>query len=109
MGGLRLFGVQLDLFITSSSSSASSTGVALKKSFSTDYLSSSSSSSVAAAAASSTPSSSSSNSRISPIIDENYSDKMSNGYLSDGLIARAQERKKGEYHYITNYQYMQSG
>ncbi|KAI4347007.1 hypothetical protein L6164_007860 [Bauhinia variegata] len=68
--GLRLFGVQLDL---------SSSSVAMKKSFSMDSLPSSSSS----------PSSSS---RVT--IDEN-SDKTSIGYLSDGLIGRVQERKKG--------------
>ncbi|KAL5558769.1 hypothetical protein UlMin_034980 [Ulmus minor] len=80
-GGLRLFGVQLDL-------SSSSSSLAIKKSFSFDCLSSNSYSSVAA---SSTPCSSSS-SRITA--DEN-SDKISNGYLSDGLITRDQERKKG--------------
>ncbi|KAF3447519.1 hypothetical protein FNV43_RR12705 [Rhamnella rubrinervis] len=98
VGGLRLFGVQLDLSISSSSSSSisSSTCLAMKRSFSMDHLSSSSSSS-AAAAASSTPSSSSS-SRISPMDEINHSqshDKMSSGYLPDGLIERAQERKKG--------------
>ncbi|KAI4350727.1 hypothetical protein L6164_005153 [Bauhinia variegata] len=70
--GLRLFGVQLDL---------SSSSVAMKKSFSMDSLSSSSS-----------PSSSFSSSRLT--IDEN-SDKASIAYLSDGLIGRVQERKKG--------------
>ncbi|XVF88732.1 hypothetical protein PTKIN_Ptkin19aG0074200 [Pterospermum kingtungense] len=75
VGGLRLFGVQLDI----SSSSAS-----MKKSFSMDCLSS---------APSSSPSPSpSSSSRVS--IDEN-SDKTSIGYLSDGLIGRSPERKKG--------------
>ncbi|XP_041005934.1 transcription factor MYBS3 [Juglans microcarpa x Juglans regia] len=69
--GLRLFGVQLDL---------SSSSVAMKKSFSMDCLYSSPS-----------PSSSFS-SGIS--IDEN-SDKTTIGYLSDGLIGRPQERKKG--------------
>ena len=66
--GLRLFGVQLD-----------TTCVTIKKSFSMDSLPSSSSSSF-------------SSSRIT--IDEN-SDRTSFGYLSDGLLARAQERKKG--------------
>ncbi|GMY36270.1 transcription factor MYBS3-like [Fagus crenata] len=75
-GGLRLFGVQLDL--------SSSSCVAMKKSFSMDCLYHSSSSS-------SSPSSSLS-SRIS--IDEN-SDKTTIGYLSDGLTCRPQERKKG--------------
>ncbi|XP_061369001.1 transcription factor KUA1-like [Gastrolobium bilobum] len=71
--GVRLFGVQLDL---------SSSCVTMKKSFSMDSFPSSSSS----------PSSSFSSSRIT--IDEN-SDRTSIGYLSDGLIVRAQERKKG--------------
>ncbi|BAT72922.1 transcription factor MYBS3-like [Vigna umbellata] len=65
--GLRLFGVQLDTCVT------------IKKSFSMDSLPSSSSSSF-------------SSSRIT--IDEN-SDRTSFGYLSDGLIGRVQERKKG--------------
>ncbi|XP_077217279.1 transcription factor MYBS3-like [Tasmannia lanceolata] len=68
IGGLRLFGVQLDL------------DSPLKKSFSVESLSSASSSS------------SSSSSRVS--VDDT-SDKVSNGYLSDGLIGRVQERKKG--------------
>ncbi|KAJ7973721.1 MYB-like transcription factor family protein [Quillaja saponaria] len=70
--GLRLFGVQLD---TSSSS------VVMKKSFSMDCLPSSLS-----------PSSSFSSSRI-PLAE--ISDRTSLGYLSDGLIGRALERKKG--------------
>lgn len=78
-GGLRLFGVQLDL---------SSSSFALKKSFSVDCLYQPSSSSPTS------PSSSMSSSRIS--IDEN-SDKTTIGYLSDGLICRPQERKKGEF------------
>lgn len=75
-GGLRLFGVQLDL----------SSSFALKKSFSVDCLYQPSSSSPTS------PSSSLSSSRIS--IDEN-SDKTTIGYLSDGLLCRPQERKKG--------------
>nr|KYP67529.1 Myb-like protein J [Cajanus cajan] len=63
--GLRLFGVQLD------------TCVAIKKSFSMDSL----------------PSSSFSSSRITTIDDS--SDRTSFGYLSDGLLGRPQERKKG--------------
>ncbi|XWS69995.1 hypothetical protein CRYUN_Cryun03dG0011200 [Craigia yunnanensis] len=74
--GLRLFGVQLDL---------SSSSVAIKKSFSMDCLSSASPSSPS-------PSSSLSSSIVS--IDEN-SDKTSIGYLSDGLMGRSPERKKG--------------
>ncbi|GMQ03651.1 hypothetical protein CsSME_00049380 [Camellia sinensis var. sinensis] len=72
VGGLRLFGVQL--LHTSSSSSS----IAIKKSFSTDCVSPSSSTS----------------SQVS--MDENTNDrKIPNGYLSDGLISRSQERKKG--------------
>ncbi|XP_042475214.1 transcription factor MYBS3-like [Macadamia integrifolia] len=77
VGGLRLFGVQLEI---------PSSSIAMKKSFSTDCLSTTSS------ALSSSPASSSSSSRIS--CDEN-SDKISRGYLSDGLMGRPQERKKG--------------
>ncbi|KAL6006020.1 hypothetical protein ACLOJK_040065 [Asimina triloba] len=66
--GLRLFGVQLDL------------DSPMKKSFSMECLCSSSSSS------------SPSSSLVS--LDLN-TDKSSNGYLSDGLIARTQEKKKG--------------
>ncbi|XWS26717.1 hypothetical protein CRYUN_Cryun26dG0054300 [Craigia yunnanensis] len=72
VGGLRLFGVQLDI---------SSSSVSMKKSFSMDCLSS---------APPSSPSPSSS--RVS--IDEN-SDKTSIGYLSDCLMGRSPERKKG--------------
>ncbi|KAE8735420.1 Bacterial transferase hexapeptide repeat-containing protein isoform 1 [Hibiscus syriacus] len=75
-GGLRLFGVQLQLDIPSSVAVNH-----MKKSFSMDCLSSSS--------ASPSPSSLSS-SRVS--VDEN-SDKISIGYLSDG--GRFPERKKG--------------
>ncbi|PON76706.1 GAMYB transcription factor [Parasponia andersonii] len=99
---LRLFGVQLELLSKSSPSSSSrwsSLDINMRKSFSMDCLSSSSSPALVAAS-SSIPSSSSSSSRIScssttTTIDE-ISDKLSNGYLSDGLMARAQlERKKG--------------
>ncbi|XP_022751730.1 transcription factor MYBS3-like [Durio zibethinus] len=72
VGGLRLFGVQLDM---------SSSSVSMKKSFSMDCLSS---------APPSSPSPSSS--RVS--IDEN-SDKTSIDYLSDGLMGRSPDRKKG--------------
>ncbi|KAE9600669.1 hypothetical protein Lal_00046248 [Lupinus albus] len=74
--GLRLFGVQLD--ISSSSSSSSS---CIKKSFSMDSFLPISSSSTSFAS-----------SRIT--IDQN-TDRTSIGYLSDGLIVRPQERKKG--------------
>ncbi|XP_031285288.1 transcription factor KUA1-like isoform X3 [Pistacia vera] len=67
-GGLRLFGVQFPL-----------SSIPMKKSFSTDSLSTSSSSP--------TPSLSTS-SRVTI-------HHSSNGYLSDGLIAPAQDRKKG--------------
>jgi len=76
-GGLKLFGVQLDL--------SSLSVAAMKKSFSMDCLFPSSSSS-------SSPSSSFSSSRIS--LDDNC-DRTSFGYLSDGLLGRPQERKKG--------------
>uniref|UniRef100_A0A2P2JSD1 CCHC-type domain-containing protein n=1 Tax=Rhizophora mucronata TaxID=61149 RepID=A0A2P2JSD1_RHIMU len=76
-GGLRLFGVRLDI--------PSSSGVPIQKSVSMDSLSLSSSAS---------PSSSSlCSSRVS--IDDN-SDKLSIGYLSDSLLGPVQERKKGE-------------
>ncbi|CAI8594630.1 unnamed protein product [Vicia faba] len=68
--GVRLFGVQLDL---------SSSYVSMKKSFSMDSFPTSSSS----------PSSSFSSTRL--IIE----DRISVGYLSDGLVVRTQERKKG--------------
>lgn len=74
---MRLFGVQLY--------GASSL---MKKSFSMDCLLSSS-----CYNASSSPSSSSSSSSL-VCIDET-AQKISNGYLSDGLMGRAQERKKG--------------
>ncbi|XP_042977095.1 transcription factor KUA1-like isoform X1 [Carya illinoinensis] len=78
-GGLRLFGVQLDL---------SSSSVAMKRSFSMDCLYSSSPSSL------SSPPSSLSSSRIST---DGNSDKITIGYLSDGLTGRVrpQERKRG--------------
>lgn len=63
--GLRLFGVQVDI--------SSSSGLAIKKSFSMDSL----------------PSSSSPSSSFSS------SDRTSLGYLSDGLLGRVQDRKKG--------------
>ncbi|XVE70582.1 hypothetical protein DITRI_Ditri10aG0083100 [Diplodiscus trichospermus] len=77
MGGIRLFGVQLDI---------SSSCVAMKKSFSMDCMSSASSSSPS-------PSSSLSSSRVS--IDENSDKTPINGYLSDGLMGQSPERKKG--------------
>ncbi|KAH1057181.1 hypothetical protein J1N35_035246 [Gossypium stocksii] len=75
--GVRLFGVQLQLDVSSPSVVSNHM---MKKSFSMDCLSSSPS-----------PSSLSS-SRVS--IDEN-SDKTSMGYLSDGLMGRSPDRKKG--------------
>nr|DAD48956.1 TPA_asm: hypothetical protein HUJ06_018893 [Nelumbo nucifera] len=88
-GGLKLFGVQLDL--------SSSSSLALKKSFSMDCLPSTSS------ASSSSSSSLSSSSRV--VADEN-SDKISNGYLSDGLIGRTQERKKGEHIFVLLFSFV---
>ncbi|GLT98658.1 hypothetical protein SLE2022_161530 [Rubroshorea leprosula] len=70
VGGLRLFGVQLDISCSS---------ISMKKSFSMDCLSSVS------------PSSSSSPSLSSPRVSLDYN----SGYLSDGLMGRTQERKKG--------------
>ncbi|KAF5788568.1 putative transcription factor MYB-related family [Helianthus annuus] len=77
-GGLRLFGVQLD----------SPHSMVMKKCLSMDCLPSSS-----LLPASVSPSSSLSSSRVS--INDLTDKNMSVGYLSDGLIARAQERKKG--------------
>uniref|UniRef100_R7WBG4 Myb-like protein J n=1 Tax=Aegilops tauschii TaxID=37682 RepID=R7WBG4_AEGTA len=86
-GGLRLFGVQLQL------------GAApLKKSFSMECLSSSASAYSAAAAAvgvAASNSSSSVSSSSSLVSVEESPEKMGHGYLSDGLMGRAQERKKG--------------
>lgn len=73
-GGLRLFGVQFEMAASP-----------MKKCYSTDCL-------TCPAAASSSPSPSSSSSLVS--IDET-AEKTSNGYLSDGLVVRTQERKKG--------------
>ncbi|PWA73201.1 zinc finger, CCHC-type, Myb domain, Homeodomain-like protein [Artemisia annua] len=80
-GGLRLFGVQLD----------SPHSMVMKKCLSMDCFPSSS---PLPASASHSPTSSLSSSRIS-LNDLNSDKNMSIGYLSDGLIARAQERKKG--------------
>lgn len=80
--GVRIFGVQL--YAASSSSP-------MKKSFSTNCLSSSCN----YAASSSSPSSSSSSSSLI-CLDELSVEKISGGYLSEGLMGRAQERKKGE-------------
>ncbi|XP_066305594.1 transcription factor MYB1R1-like [Miscanthus floridulus] len=89
-GGVRLFGVQLHV---------GSSPMAMKKCFSMECLSSSAMSPAyyAAAAAlaatnSNSPSASSSSSLVSV---EEAPEKMANGYLSDGLMGRAQERKKG--------------
>ncbi|KAI3422905.1 uncharacterized protein J3R85_011651 [Psidium guajava] len=105
--GLKLFGVHLDLSSPSPSSSSSSSSsspsssascsyahpysLALRKSLSMDCPSSSSASS----------SSSSPSSCLSlPIVlaDERY-DKNSLGYLSNGLAAGSQEKRKGDYDY----------
>jgi SHAQKYF class myb-like DNA-binding protein len=84
-GGLRLFGVQLHV------------GAApLKKSFSMECLSSSASAYYAAAAVVAASNSSSSVSSSSSLVSvEESAEKMGHGYLSDGLMGRAQERKKG--------------
>ncbi|EES00141.1 hypothetical protein BDA96_03G037500 [Sorghum bicolor] len=93
-GGVRLFGVQLHV--------AGSSPMAMKKCFSMECLSSSTLSSavtptyyaaaLAATTNSNSPSASSSSSLVSV---EEAPEKMTNGYLSDGLMGRAQERKKG--------------
>ncbi|XP_010918640.1 transcription factor MYBS3 [Elaeis guineensis] len=75
-GGLRLFGVQLHVAFP------------MKKSFSMECLASSS------YLASSSPCSSTSSSSSLVSIDET-TEKFSNGYLSDGLLGRTPERKKG--------------
>ncbi|XP_076889217.1 transcription factor MYBS3-like [Bidens hawaiensis] len=77
-GGLRLFGVQLD----------SPHSMVMKKCLSMDCFPSSS-----PLPTSVSPSSSLSSSRVS--INDLTDKSVSVGYLSDGLIARAQERKKG--------------
>lgn len=81
---MRLFGVQLHVGSSP-----------MKKCFSMECLSSSAPAYYAAAlagASSSSPSVSSSSSLVS--VDET-AEKMTNGYLSDGLMGRAQERRKG--------------
>ncbi|MQL80451.1 hypothetical protein Taro_012900 [Colocasia esculenta] len=94
-GGLRLFGVQLQMDAST-----------MKKSFSLECLPSSSAAAAAAAAtavggaypssAPSFPSSSSPSSSSSSLASiEEAADKVASGYLSDGLMGRAQERKKG--------------
>lgn len=89
--GFRLFGVQVHHHdqVSSSVSSFNAMNMMMKKSFSMDCLPTSS-------ASSSSPSSS----RIS--IDNEHSDhhKAPIGYLSDGLICRAQDRKKGTYVFL---------
>lgn len=79
-GGVRLFGVQLSIASPSSSP--------MKKSFSMDCMAS-------CYALASSPSSSSSSSSPSLVCIDEVAEKISNGYLSDGLMGRAQERKKG--------------
>jgi hypothetical protein len=79
-GGLRLFGVQLQVGGGSSP---------LKKCLSMECLAS-----PAYYGASASPSVSSSSSSLVSI--EENTERVSNGYLSDGLMGRVQERKKGE-------------
>ncbi|MCL7052258.1 hypothetical protein MKW94_025740 [Papaver nudicaule] len=85
-GGLKLFGVQLDIHASSPPSSSSSSSsssscfsslIPMKKSFSMNCLSSSTASSSCR------------------VFVNNNDDTISHGYLSDGLVARNQERKKG--------------
>ncbi|XP_019175747.1 PREDICTED: myb-like protein J isoform X2 [Ipomoea nil] len=90
VGGLRLFGVQLEISSSSSlcsspSSSSTNSSIAMKKSLSLDCLSSS-------------PSSSPHSSTLVSV-HENCEIKTSiNGYLSDGLIGKAQEKRKEKEH-----------
>lgn len=81
-GGLRLFGVQLE----------SPHSMVMKKCLSMDCLPSSSPLPTSTSVSNS-PSSSLSSSRVS--INDLCDKNMSLGYLSDGLIVRAQDRKKG--------------
>ncbi|XP_050215760.1 transcription factor MYBS3-like [Mercurialis annua] len=88
-GGVKLFGVQL-VDLSSNNNSSSSTSL-MKKSFSMDCLCLSSSPSP-----SPSPSSSSALGSSRVYIDDSSNPyATSTGYLSDGLVARAQERKKG--------------
>ncbi|KAL6838717.1 hypothetical protein ACP4OV_031431 [Aristida adscensionis] len=86
-GGVRLFGVQLHVGSSP-----------MKKCFSMECLSSSAPTTAYYAAAlagnSSSPSVSPSSSLVSV---EETAEKVNSGYLSDGLMGRAQERKKGEF------------
>ncbi|KAL9440337.1 hypothetical protein AB3S75_019071 [Citrus x aurantiifolia] len=84
-GGLRLFGVQLAISSNSSSSSSSQL-LPLKKSLSTDGF--------PAIPSPSSSASSSSSTGVTINIDQ-HSNKLSNGYISDSLIAPTQDRKKG--------------
>lgn len=94
-GGVRLFGVQLHVGSSSSP---------MKKCFSMECLSSAAPAYYAAALAgnSSSPSVSSSSSLVSV---EETAEKVTNGYLSDGLMGRAQERKKGEFVHNPEFQF----
>ncbi|XP_058189116.1 transcription factor MYBS3-like [Rhododendron vialii] len=87
VNGLKLFGVQLIDMSSSSSSSTDFISMKMKKSLSMDWL-------LSASSTPSSPSSSSfaSNSQVS--LNDN-SNKMPNGYLSDSVVGRTLERKKG--------------
>ncbi|CAO2174928.1 unnamed protein product [Urochloa humidicola] len=89
--GVRLFGVQLH---------AGSLSSPMKKCFSMECLSSAAppayyAAALAAAAANNNSSSPSVSSSSSLVSVEETAEKVTNGYLSDGLMGRAQERKKG--------------
>ncbi|KAJ1282193.1 hypothetical protein BS78_03G032400 [Paspalum vaginatum] len=91
-GGVRLFGVQLHVGSSSP----------MKKCFSMECLSSSAAPAyyaAALAAANNNTTNSCSSPSVSPasslVSVEEAPEKMANGYLSDGLMGRAQERKKG--------------
>ncbi|XP_072980728.1 transcription factor KUA1-like [Typha angustifolia] len=75
-GGFRLFGVQIQV------------ASPMKKSFSMGCLASSS-------LASSSPSPTSSSTSSSLVSIGEATEKISSGYISDGLVGRTQERKKG--------------
>jgi hypothetical protein len=105
-GGVRLFGVQLHV------GSSSPVAVAMKRCFSMECLSPPPPlppppaapayyAAALAAANSSSPSASASASSSSSLVsveEAQAPEKMASGYLSDGLVGRAQaERKKGEF------------
>ncbi|KAG8052809.1 hypothetical protein GUJ93_ZPchr0001g32090 [Zizania palustris] len=84
-GGVRLFGVQLHVG-----------GSSLKRCYSKECMSSSPAPASAFYVAAVAPSDSSPTMSSSSLVSvEETGEKMANGYLSDGIMARAQERRKG--------------